>query len=166
MTGSAELVTVQLLQFPLELYRQASEHHDELQREFALLQHASSEDETSVPRRLRLLIEELNDRFGAFSAAPRSALATALDRGDKSIDVEYRVPPEVRDAVVALGALLDEADDFCRRGTHLLTLATPPAALALRRWYLDQFVVQIDGAEPTPWDQWVHDTAPGVGSLR
>lgn len=160
MTGSKELITVKLLQFPLELYRQASEHQDELNREFALLQHASSEDEASVPRRLRLLIEELEDRFGAFSAAPRSALATALDRGDKSIDVEYCVPPEAKEAVVALGALLDEADDFCRTGTHLLTLATPPGPLALRRWYLDQFVAQIDGAEPVPWDQWEARQAP------
>ena len=166
MTGSEELITVRLLQFPLELYRQASEHQDELNREFALLQHASSEDEASVPRRLRLLMEELNDRFGAFSAAPRSALATALDRGERSIDVEYRVPPEAKEAVMALGALLDEADDFCRRGTHLLTLATPPGPLALRRWYLGQFVAQIDGAEPTAWDQWERVTAPGVASWR
>ncbi|HEV2809580.1 MAG TPA: hypothetical protein VGV93_04175 [Acidimicrobiales bacterium] len=164
MTGSVDLITVRLLQFPLELYRQASEHQDELHREFALLQHPSSEDEASVPRRLRLLIEELNDRFGDFSAGPRSALATALDRGENSIDVEYRVPPEAREAVVALGALLDEADDFCRRGTHLLTLATPPGPLALRRWYLGQFVAQIEGADPTPWDQWEGDTAPGLAS--
>lgn len=160
MTGPGELITVRLLRFPLELYRQASEHQDELQREFAILQHASCEDETSVPRRLRLLIDELHDRFGAFSSGPRSDLAMALDRGEKSTDVEYHVPPEAREGAVALGDLLDEADDFCRRGTHLLTLATPPGPLALRRWYLGQFVAQIDGAEPTPWDEWVGHQAP------
>ena len=162
MTESGELISVRLLNFPLELYRQASEHQDELEREFTLLQHASSEDDTSVPRRLRLLIDELHDRFGAFSAGPRSALAMALDRGEESMDVEYRVPPAARDGAVALAALLDEADDFCRRGTHLLTLATPPGPLALRRWYLGQFVAQIDGGEPTPWDQWERDIAPGA----
>ncbi|CAN5191697.1 hypothetical protein BH24ACT1_BH24ACT1_03630 [soil metagenome] len=76
------------------------------------------------------------------------------------MDVEYRVPPEAKEAAVALGALLDEADEFCRNGIHLLTLATPPGPYALRRWYLSEFIAQIDGADPTPWDEWEPPTAP------
>ena len=49
-----------------------------------------------------------------------------------------------------LTGLLEEADDYCRRG-ELLTLATPPELVAFRNWYLGQVVEQIDGRPPTPW---------------
>ena len=153
MTASEELVTVKLLGVPVDLYRQASEHQDELRREFTFIQHGSSLDDAEVPRRLLQLVDELEARFGAFSQQPRSVLSGAIGEGTKTIDVEYRVPPQAKEAAVILGDLLDQADRYCRSGTHLLTLATPPGPLAFRRWYLGEFVAQIDGADPTPWDQ-------------
>jgi hypothetical protein len=48
--------------------------------------------------------------------------------------------------------MLDDADEYCREGRHLLTLATPPDLLAYRRWYLQQFVDQARGRPATPWD--------------
>jgi hypothetical protein len=159
MTAPTELVVVKLQRLPVDLYRQASEHHDELRREFALIQHSESLDQEGVPRRLLRLMDELNTRFAAFSEEPRASLAAAVDRGDATIDLEYSVPPAAREACITLGALLEEADDFCRSGTHLLTLTTEPGPLALRRWFLGEFVAQIDGAEPTPWDEWDPDGA-------
>ena len=47
--------------------------------------------------------------------------------------------------------MLDEADEYCRRGDHLLTLATPPEELRFRRWFISEFVDQVNGAPPTPW---------------
>jgi hypothetical protein len=47
--------------------------------------------------------------------------------------------------------MLDEADEYCRRGEHLLTLETPPELVRFRRWYLQEFVNQIAGAAPEPW---------------
>jgi len=47
--------------------------------------------------------------------------------------------------------MLDEADDYCRRGDHLLTLATPAEELRFRRWFVGEFVEQLGGAAPTPW---------------
>ncbi|MBA2438213.1 MAG: hypothetical protein H0V52_07665, partial [Acidimicrobiia bacterium] len=61
-----------------------------------------------------------------------------------------------RAACITLGELLDESDEFCKKGEHLLTLTTPAEPLALRRWFLGEFVAQIDGADPTPWDKWEH----------
>jgi hypothetical protein len=47
--------------------------------------------------------------------------------------------------------MLDEADEFCRQGKHLLTLATPPDLRRYRQWFLGEFVAQIGGRPPTPW---------------
>lgn len=56
-------------------------------------------------------------------------------------------------ATVSLARMLDEADEFCRSGNHLLTLATPPELLAFRRWYLGEFNAQLQGQSPLPWPE-------------
>ena len=155
MSGTTALVEVRLEQLPLDLYRQASEHTDELLREFALIRERDPEETRSVPRRLLALVAELTDRFSGFSADQRTQLEAALERGERSIDLVYRVPPEIRQATIELGAMLDDADAFCREGRELLTLATPPPALAFRRWFLEEFVRQIDGHPPLPWPEFV-----------
>lgn len=160
MTTSPELVVVRLERLPLELMQEASEHQDELRREFALIQQSSSLDEASVPLRLLRLVDELGVLFAAFSEGPRSTVAAALERGDDVIDLEYRIPPHAREACIHLGELLDDADEFCRNGEHLVTLATEAGPLALRRWFLGEFVAQIDGADPTPWDEWDAPAGP------
>ena len=146
----ADLVAVQILGLPLGLYRDSSEHSDGLFRELALVQR-SENDESSVPARLLRLIDELQVSFGAFAAKPSAARDEALARGDEEIDLAYEVPSRAREAALELDALLDEADAFCRAGEHLLTLATPRVIVAFRKWFLAEFVAQIDGAPPTPW---------------
>jgi hypothetical protein len=141
------LIPVHILGLPLDVYQRAAEHSDELLREFALINEESSEH---VPARLLKLIDELNARFGAFTEGPRTTLQEALAQGDHAIDLRYEVPPEAGDAATRLGALLDEADDFCRSG-DLLTLATASEGLAFRRWFLDEFVSQIAGRPPRAW---------------
>ncbi len=153
-TGAASerLVTVRLIGLPLPLHREASEHSDGLQREFALIERSTA-DESGLPTRLRRLITELGIGFRAFTAQPTEELRQARERGDDRIDLTYHMPARAREAVLQLGQLLDEADEFCRAGEHLLTLATPPGPLAFRRWFLGEFVAQIDGAQPTPWEK-------------
>jgi anti-anti-sigma factor len=47
--------------------------------------------------------------------------------------------------------MLDEVDDYCRDG-DLVSLVTPPEAVAYRRWFLDEFIRQLrDDADPRPW---------------
>ena len=149
MNGDADLVDVSLLELPVEVHRRTSEHSDELQREFALLL-ASSAAGADVPRRLLALVEELGTRYRGFTEGSQQQLLDALERGDESIDLVYRVPRDVGSAVVHLNGLLDEADDFCRNG-DLLTLAAPEEALAYRRWFLGEFQRQAGGEAPTPW---------------
>ena len=80
-----------------------------------------------------------------------SPMEEALERGESEIDLTYHVPPAAAGAAQQLGDMLDEADEYCRRGNHLLTLATPAEELRFRRWFISEFVDQLRGAPPTPW---------------
>ena len=151
------LVPVHILGLPIDVYGRASEHNDELLREFALIR----EDRTDhVPSRLLTLIDQLQARFGAFTQGPTSVIHDALARGEATIDLRYDVPAEAGQAALHLAGLLDEADDFCRAG-DLLTLAANAEAVAFRRWFLEEFVRQIDGRPPRPWSAVMEGRAEG-----
>jgi hypothetical protein len=148
------LVEVQLLGLPLEIHRLASEHNDELLREFALLAaQQANPNEHDVPARLLLLGEELQAKYGSFTQGATSDLEAALDRGDTSIDLVFAVPGDVAGAVDELNRILDEADDLCRRGGPLLTLAAPAEVVAYRRWFLEEFIRQVKGEPPMAWPE-------------
>lgn len=151
----ADLVEVRLLDMSVTAFEHTSAHHDDLFREFALI-HTGESSEAHVPARLLALVEELQQRFGGFSAGPRAQIDAAAERGEESIDVTYRVPRETREAVIRLSELLSRADEYCRQG-ELLTVAPPPTAVAFRNWLLREFAVQIDGAPPTPWPEYTAD---------
>ena len=105
-------------------------------------------------------MDELQARFGAFTAGPTGVIHDALARDEETVDLVYAVPPEAADAAIRLGTLLDEADEFCRAG-ELLTLATVPEGVAFRRWFLGEFVSQIGGRPPRPWADVMEGTADG-----
>ena len=148
------LVEIRIVDMPVDAYREASEHGDELMREFALMRERDlDEGGREVPERLLALAEELRNQFSGFTTAQDAQLQEALERGDGSITLHYLVPAGVKEACISLRDMLDEADEFCRRGEELLTLSTPPRALAFRNWFLDQFVRQVDGQEPTRWEE-------------
>ncbi len=153
------LVSVRILGLPLDVYRRTSEHTDELLREFALIR---EDDSNQVPARLLALIDELNARFAVFTAGPTAALREAAARGDDEIDLVYEVPADASQGVVSLGALLDEADEFCRAG-DLLTLASSSEDVAFRRWFLEEFLHQIDGQPPRSWATFVSGAGGGEG---
>jgi hypothetical protein len=155
LTESPALVEVRVVGIPLDVYRESAEHSDDLQREFALIRNTEpSDDHRDVPTRLLALIAELGERFSGFTVEQQRLISEALERGETVIDLVYHVPVEIRQAVIDLGILLDEADEFCRRGDELLTLATPPRAAAFRRWFLEEFVRQADGQPPLTWEEY------------
>ena len=147
------LAVVEMRRIPVALQARATEHAEELQREFVLiaegLQH--TESSSALPRRLLDLVDVLRREFGGFTAEQEDAFDEALRTGVRTVDLTFRVPPAAAEAAIALGQMLDEADEYCREGRHLLTLATPPELVAYRRWYLEQFVDQLAGGAPTPW---------------
>ncbi|HVA43515.1 MAG TPA: ATP-binding protein [Acidimicrobiales bacterium] len=148
------MVRVRLLSVPVDAYHRASEHSDELQREFALILERDPSEGIEPPGRLLAIINELNGQFGSFGGTARARLEEAVDRGLDRIDLDYDVPSVIGPVVTRLADLFDEADTYCRGG-DLLTLAAPPAATAFRRWFLAQFTGQAQGAEPESWDDWV-----------
>lgn len=147
---SDDLIDVRLIGVPVAVHHAAAMHMRALQREFDLIRQGDP-GARSVPHDLLDLIAKLTDEFGGVAEQPVEELENAVDRGDATIDLSYRVPASAGAAARHLGELLDEADDYCRRGAHLLTLVTPPEALRYRRWFLSEFVDQTRGLPPVPW---------------
>jgi anti-sigma B factor antagonist len=140
---------VHVVGLPLDVRRRASEHGETLRRELAFVEHAS--DPEAAPARLHQLSASLTARFGALTAAQDAEATAAQEAGQATIDLVYHLPLEVADACDDLAVLLDELDDFCREG-DLLTLVTPPEAVAFRRWFLDEVREQLrEGRGPRPW---------------
>jgi hypothetical protein len=149
----ADLVDIHVLRLPVAVWAQAQEHSDALMREFALIASdaASGPEPSHVPARLLQLVEMLNAGYAGFTGEQEAQLHAAVEAEEAEIDLHYRVPRSVGPAAQQLGGLLDEADDYCRAGQHLLTLTTPPEQVRFRRWFLDQFTDQAAGLPPVAW---------------
>lgn len=152
-TGSEApaLVSVQLLAIPLRVWQGAADHHDELIRELALLALAPTASTSDLPVRLIELVEVLGRQYGAASARPDAQRDDALAAGLDRLDLVYEVPPAAAEGAQALAALMAECEVFCRSGL-LLTMPQPADQALFGQWYLGEFVRQIAGAAPTPWD--------------
>lgn len=150
----ADLVEIHLLEVPIPLWSRSQQQTDELLREFALAAAAGSETH-HLPARLTELIESLNAEFGGVSTEQEEQLFAAAHEGLPVIkDLEFAMPSGVGPACVILGDMLDEADEYCRQGQHLLTLAASDDVVQFRRWYLSQFVRQLAGDAPQKWDDY------------
>lgn len=149
--GSAAdpLVDVWLLGYPIVVGVRASQHYEEVFREFALLAASAPGEPDSVPVRLLALVDALGRRY-ARQERHEVERDEAFLRGERQRDFTISVPVSAGAASETLDAMLDETDDYCRAGM-LLTLAAADDVVAFRRWYLHEVTRQIHGAEPTPW---------------
>lgn len=147
------LSEVTVLRIPVSIWARTQEHIDELVREFTLIAAQQHEQVPSheVPVRLLQLVEELTGRYGGLNIDQENRLAHAAQTGTREIDLVYSIPPEAGEAARRLQDLLDDADTYCRAGTHLLTLASPPELARFRHWFLDEFINQLGGRPPTPF---------------
>lgn len=158
MTSDLELREVQLLQLPVRLWARAKQQSDELQREFALIAMSAgtghNPDHQDVPARLTALVAELDASFGSAGAPQEELLFQAAAEGRLVVDLVYTLPVAAAAASRHLGAMLDEADAYCARGEHLLTLAAEPEVVRFRQWFLAQVVGQLEGGDPVAWPDW------------
>lgn len=166
MSASAlsDVVAVRLLRFPLDVYQRSTEHFEGLKRELALL---SLHETDGLPARLVELIETFTAENAETVAAADRVREEAIERGETELpELVYEAPRAAVDGVRVLATTLDEADDFCRRGELLLSMATPPEAVVFRRWYLGEFVAQAKGLPPLPWPDADHPALATTPTLR
>ena len=148
-----ELREVRVLQFPLDVYQRSTEAFEGLRREFALVAMRTPEAQ-EVPARLLELVDALTNEYEGLNAEADQVRAEAIERGQQVVDeLVYRMPPAAAEACIALNEMLDEADQFCAQGEVLLSLASPPEAVAFRRWYLGEVVAQLNGEPPVAWTE-------------
>jgi hypothetical protein len=148
-----DLVDVAVLRLPVQVWLRAQEQSDALMREFALIagEAAGPAGEHHVPKRLLDLVQQLNAGYSAFTQEQERQLDAAANEGREQIDLHYRVPRAAGPAALELGRLLDLADEYCREGRHLLTLAAPEELVRFRWWFLEQFVDQAAGRPAVAW---------------
>jgi hypothetical protein len=158
--GEAEVLhEVRLLRVPVALHARANEHSAELIREMYLIaqqlraEAGEGATEAHLPTRLVKLVEVLGEQFNHLTLEQNRQFDQAIDSGADAVDVVYYIPRAAADGATRLGAMLDEADEFCTQGRHLLTLATPPDLRRYRQWFLGEFIAQIGGRSPTPWSR-------------
>lgn len=157
---SDDLVEIHILGLPVAVAVDAQEHFAELSREFLHLANADEAVRRDVPGRLLALSDQLRERFAGFTEANAQLIDDAAIDGVETIDLTYRLPAEVGPAAAQLGELLDLADRYCESGEYLLTLTTPPAALAYRNWYLQQFIGQCVGEPAESFAAWQSRQVP------
>jgi hypothetical protein len=154
--GALALREVRLLGVPIAVHAAAQEHGAELMREMYLIAqqlHAVGDGGVAehLPVRLVQLVEALTGEYSGWTATQDRELETAVANGVTSIDLVYQIPAGAGAAAEQLGGMLDESDEYCRAGRHLLTRATPPELVRYRQWYLGEFVSHLDGHRATPW---------------
>jgi hypothetical protein len=160
-SGGDALIEVHLLQLPVPVWAKAQEQTAELQREMTLIAEtlrgeAEAAEPTAAPRHLPLrlisLIDSLTADFAGVSMRQDQELEDAASAGRAVIDdLVFHVPAAAAEASHVLGTMLDEADEYCRSGQHLLTLAADDEVVRFRHWYLEQFIAQIAGEPPVAW---------------
>jgi hypothetical protein len=147
---SAEMRSVVLLDFPVELVQRAREHGEALLREFAMIVHGASDHDTQVPKRLLELAAESDQRNAGLNPHAEEVLDAARERGDDYVDLELEVPVSFKQETLEAVPILLEVEQYCRRG-ELLTLVPDDDLRLFWQWYLGEFIRQIDGEPAISW---------------
>jgi anti-anti-sigma factor len=152
---------VELLAVSLAVHRRAAQHAETLRRELALVAHARTPG--FAPMRLYELGVELGPVYQGLNAGTDQQLQEALASSAATIDLVYVVPDRAATDLQRLSDLSDELDQYCV-DRDLLTLVTPPEALAYRRWWITEMIEQVrDRRPPRPWhDDLVDELAPAL----
>jgi hypothetical protein len=146
--GSAtDLVTVRLLRMPVQVFAHYRTWYDELRRELRLLALNHGSDYPLAKELSEITLQVEQERRQARGI---SRLDAAIAAGEDRADLEYHVPPSAGATMGRLVELLEQVDVFCRE-QRLLTLAPNAQQIALRSWYLGEFIRQTAGEAPIAW---------------
>lgn len=146
-TDRGDMLTIRLLDMPVQVFAHFRVRYRELRRELSLLALAHSAD-YPVAKDLADLSTQIEQERA--KARGVEQLDDAIARGLDRVDLEYDVPRSAPESMAELLSMLERADEFCR-DERLLALAASPQQTQLQRWYLGEFIGQADGKEPAPW---------------
>jgi anti-sigma regulatory factor (Ser/Thr protein kinase) len=142
-----EMVTIRLLDMPVQVFAHFRARYNELRRELRLLSLAHGNDYPVARELSELFLQVEQERRQAHGV---NRLDEAIDAGLDRVDLEYLVPASAPASMQRMLRMLEKADEFCR-SQRLLALAATPQQTQLQQWYFNEFVRQAAGEPPTPW---------------
>lgn len=140
-------VQVRLLGLDPDLHRSVTIHSHELRRELRLLALAH-EGDYPVAANLSATWHEIERLL---RQEPWDLVSFAQDAGLERTDVVVTVPRGSGSTFARMTDMLDLADEFCS-DEKLLALQRSPLQRRYHGWLLGEFVRQLAGADPRPWD--------------
>ena len=151
--SSGPTYSVSVSDVPTDLLLAAEEHTDNLARELTLAAGGAEwQTAADVQAETAHLVETAIARFSAARKLVQAQAVAAAAHGEERVDLSLTLPAEAASAAEAYLAALDQADSHAK-AARLLTLETPPAHRALRRWYVGAIVDQLQAAadgDPAP----------------
>lgn len=145
-----EAFEVRLEGIPRQLVEYGVERTAELVREFRLMLGSKRRDTDDLPARITGLFGRLQAAGDGREALVTIGVEDLPTVGSDTVEVQLRLPVGSEVDAVELALLLDESDAYCARG-EVLTLARPPALVALRWWQATEIVRQRHGLPPTAY---------------
>jgi anti-sigma regulatory factor (Ser/Thr protein kinase) len=137
------LRTVRFPAVPVADYLDLQAHNDALFRELELISIELERGGTdTVAPPLAELVDQLYSRFRGQRDSYRDVVASALARGEPTVDLETKVPRSAAGSARGYLELLERADELCRAGV-LLTPEPPARVKDLRRWFVEEMVAQL-----------------------
>lgn len=145
---------VRLIDYPVALGIRQQQRTADLMRECQIIeldgQVTGHLADYSTPELLSTFATAIYEQFGPELERPRADLEAAFEQGRTTIEQRYPLFPESPVAMLHYARLMEDADAFCRAGL-LISLQPDPEVYALRRWTVEEFVLQFHGAAARPW---------------
>jgi anti-sigma regulatory factor (Ser/Thr protein kinase) len=142
-----EMMEVDLLDFPVELFPQLRLHFNELGRELRLLTISNPERFPIALEFTEIFLQVEHERR---QVRGLDALDRAVAAGIETLDLHYVAPRTAAVTMPRVSELLEEVYATFPEDT-LLAVRPAPDLVALQRWYLGEFARQGAGEAPTPW---------------
>ncbi len=148
----ADWARVRMVRCPVQLALRVDQRLDDLIRELQLI---DSDEGSTQPRELGLLIERLVTRPAFARHMGRRIALDAAAAGLEYVDVEMTLPRELASGVGELLAADNLADEICETH-HLLTPRSTPEMVSLRTWMTECIITQAErDAAAVPYDDWL-----------
>lgn len=146
-TDPALMVTIELLNMPIELFSALRLHFNELGRELRLLAISDPDRYPIAVDFAETFLQVEHERRQVLGLAELDA---AMDAGKETVDLKYQVPPSTPRSMARIDALLEQVYRSFAEDS-LLAVRPSTELMSLQRWYLGEFTRQGNGHRPLPW---------------